>query len=277
MDVSNLLALRPGRIEGWQYSRKVYWLGQLQVPSGRLRACDPFANLDDGLVFPIPPGRYPVYVTVADVSDAQNGSQLRESYLSLVLADGQPARLGTLIPENAAPPAGPPSDNDDFYGVPVYAGTVGFTDADAVARCMPEGDWYEQFFDNGEDDSWFALMDSPQHHIENCANIVLPNATAGENVVLCHSGWGDGFYPVIASYDGAGKLLAVHIDLLVEEAEGAPAGGPGSATPGAAATSSQPSSPGTSRASAPESAGVDDATDTQKRPGFWRRLFGFDD
>lgn len=99
------------------------------------------------------------------------------------------------------------------------AGTVAFADADAVARCMPAGDWYQDVFDTGRDDSWFALMDSPTHFAEGCANIVLPGATAGENVVLAHSGWGDGFYPVVGAYDATGRLLSVHIDLLVEEPE----------------------------------------------------------
>jgi hypothetical protein len=47
----------------------------------------------------------------------------------------------------------------------------------------------------------------------------MPLASNGENVVLSHSGWGDGFYPVLASYAADGTLLGIHIDLLVEEPE----------------------------------------------------------
>ncbi|MGI5128701.1 DUF4241 domain-containing protein [Pseudonocardia sp. CA-107938] len=60
-------------------------------------------------------------------------------------------------------------------------------------------------------------MDSPEHLMEGCANIELPLATAGENVVLAHSGWGDGVFPVLCTVDADGRLLAVHIDLLVVE------------------------------------------------------------
>lgn len=215
MDASSLLALRPGRVPGWIYSRTVHDLGVLKVSSGRLEASDPFVNLGEGLVVTIPAGTYPVRVTVADVSEEQDGSHLRESYLSVVLAEGTVARVDYLVPDGAEPPAAP----DEFYGVPVDAGTVGFADAEAVARCMPEGDWYNELFDNGRDDSWFALMDSPSHLIEGCANIVLPLAADGENLVLSHSGWGDGFYPLLGSYDAEGNLLGVHIDLFVEEPE----------------------------------------------------------
>jgi hypothetical protein len=215
MDASNLLALRSGRVAGWKYNHVVHDLGELKVPSGRLEASDPFVNLADGLVVSIPPGTYPARVTIADVSDEQDGSHLRESYLSVVLAEGPVAKVEYLLPEGAEPPA----EADTFYGVPVDAGTVGFADAEAVRRHMPEGDWYSTLFDTGQDDSWFALMDSAEHYIEGCANIVLPAAPSGENVVLAHSGWGDGFYPVLGSYDAEDRLLGVHIDLFVEEPE----------------------------------------------------------
>lgn len=243
MDVSSLLALNTGRTAGWKYTHQVRGLGELHVASGRLEASDPFVNLGMGLEVSIPPGSYPALVTVADVSDGQDGSHLRESYLSIVIAEGVPTRVEYLAPDGAEPL----SDPDMFYGVAVDAGTVAFADAEAVARCMPEGDWYHEVFDNGHGDSWFALMDSPTHVAEGCANIVLPGATTGENVVLSHSGWGDGFYPVLGVYDSAGGLLSVHIDLLVEEPE--------DGQPVAHAESMPVSEP-------------------QLTAGFWRRLLG---
>ena len=210
-----MLALRTGRIAGWKYTHQVRELGWLEVPSGRLEASDPFVNLGMGLQVAIPAGSYPAFVTIADVSDAQDGSHLRESYLSVVVSDGVPDRVEFLAPDGSEPI----TDPDAFYGVNVDAGTVAFADAEAVARCMPPGNWYEDIFDNGGEDSWFALMDSPTHVAEGCANIVLPGATAGENVVLSHSGWGDGSYPLLGVYDSAGHLLSVHIDLFVEEPE----------------------------------------------------------
>lgn len=44
-----------------------------------------------------------------------------------------------------------------------------------------------------------------------------PGAGDGENVVLSHSGWGDGFYPVVTTHDAEGRLLGVHLDLLVAD------------------------------------------------------------
>lgn len=193
--------------ETWNLT--VHDLGVLRVPSGRLEASDPFVNLGEAQVFDVPPGDYPVRVTVADVSTAQDGSHLREAYLSVVLADGAAADVVPATRSDKELPAG------EYWVVPVDAGTVGFADAEAISAGMPAGDWYEELFDNGTDGSWFSLMDSEQHLIAGCANIVMPAATAGENVVLAHSGWGDGVYPVVRTVDADGKPLAIHIDLLV--------------------------------------------------------------
>ena len=168
-------------------------LGVLRVPSGRVEACDPFVTLGDGPVFEVEPGDYPVRVTVADV----------EAYLSLVLADGEPASV-----EAAQPVRG--------RGIVcVDAGAVAFVDHDAVVTAMPpQDDWYD-VFDSGEPDSWFSLMDSPDHYRRGAANIVMPRAGAGENVVLSYSGWGDGVYPVMLTRDADGTPLGLHIDLGV--------------------------------------------------------------
>jgi hypothetical protein len=70
-------------------------------------------------------------------------------------------------------------------------------------------------FDNGLPDSWFNQMDDPDNIREGIANIVLPGARDGENIVIVHSGWGDGMYPVVGSFDASDRLVAVHIDFQV--------------------------------------------------------------
>jgi hypothetical protein len=192
-------------------SLTVHELGTLRVPSGKLGASDPFVDLGDPVIVSVPPGDYPVKVTVADVSGEQDGSHLREAYLSVVLS---PAESTSVVPATAIEGASPAGQ---FYGVGVDSGTVGFADAEAVKASMPEdgASWYEDVFDTGKPDSWFAVMDAATPHIAGCANLVMPRATAGENVVLAHSGWGDGFYPLLETRGIDGTLTGIHIDLRV--------------------------------------------------------------
>lgn len=192
------------------YRLDVIDLGSLKVNSGRLVACDPFVTLLDGAVVEVEPGTYPVRVTVADVSEAQDGSHLREAYLSLVLADGAISSFTPLIPAGEEP-----AIPGHYWGVSVDAGAVAFVDELSATTLMPPGDWDDEIFDTGLPDSWFAQMDASSPLPAGYANITLPLARDGENIVISHSGWGDGFYPVVGAYDSHNRLISVHIDLQV--------------------------------------------------------------
>lgn len=215
MRIEDFHALKVGPVaqpDGATVTLTVHNLGNLKLDSGRLGACDPFVQLDNPLITRVEPGIYPVRVTVADVSDNQDGSHIREAFLSVVLAEGTPASVEPAESEGSGPPP-----IGEYFGVGVDAGTVGFVDAAAVADGMPEDarSWYDEVFDSGDPDSWFALMDANNDCPPGAANIVLPRARNGENVILSHSGWGDGFYPLVVTRDTDDRVLGVHIDLLV--------------------------------------------------------------
>lgn len=208
-------------IDGEVWRLSVVDCGDLVLPVGRLIACDPFSNLDDSLDGPfvqVRPGRYPVRVTLADVSGKRKASHLREAYVSLVLGKNPEVRRAYQ------------------FGVGVDAGTVCFVDAAIVRSAMPPnerssrpnawwGTWDEVMMGadvmsgrrkpGNKRDSWADRMADPGHIRADLANVELPLGQNGENIVLAHSGWGDGGYPVIAGYDRADDLVAVHIDLYV--------------------------------------------------------------
>lgn len=170
------------------------------MPSGRLEAAVPFTLLGRGHVIEAPAGEHPVSVTVADVSETQDGSHLRGAYLSNGFAVGT-ERSREVVAE---------------AGVSVDIGTVSFADHESVARLLPQDDEaLEELFDSDRPDSWFSLMDSPEHLRVGTANITLPDAERGENVILSHSGWGDGFHPLIRGLNERGQMTTLHIDLGV--------------------------------------------------------------
>jgi hypothetical protein len=193
--------------------------GSLFMPTGRLVACDPFVCLQKGNnpYVSVPPGRYQVFVTLADVSGCGDGSHMREAYATLVLDEAAvevKRRIITPSPDGSPPPP-EMTDEGDYWGFPVDAGTACFADDGAVATAMPDGNWYEGLFENASPDCWFARMDDPGHIRAGIANIPLPSGASGENIVIFHSGWGDGFYPVVGGYDASDRLIRVHIDFMV--------------------------------------------------------------
>ncbi|MGC4071603.1 MAG: DUF4241 domain-containing protein [Nibricoccus sp.] len=191
--------------------------GELSLPSGRLVACDPFVCLSpSGTPFIIAPsGKFPVVVTLADVSEKQDRSHIREAYASIVFSS-VPEVYRKAIPLATDGGPRPEPKGDEFIGFGVDAGTACFVDESFIGRCMPDPQtWYEDLFENERADSWFRRMDDPAHIREGIANITLPLAKNGENLILFHSGWGDGHYPVIGSFDSNRRLIAAHIDFLV--------------------------------------------------------------
>ncbi len=198
-------------------STSVVQCGSLRLSSGRLVVCDPFAFLQprDNPHVRVPPGNYPVTVTMADVSPNLDGTHVREAYATVRFAEERDAYRRTLPLLREGEPS-PALADGEFMGFPVDAGTACFVDASAVARCMPSADgWYEGIFDNEREDCWFRRMDDPHHLRQGLANIVLPLAQEGENIIIIHSGAGDGTYPVVGSFDAADRLTAVHIDFGV--------------------------------------------------------------
>ena len=206
-------ALRAGTVDvdGEAHVVAVVDCGELFLPSGRLVAADPFVNLStENDYYPVPAGRYPVRLTLDETLE-------REMYLSLVLSPAAEATRAPLVPYSPSGARHPDPEPGEEYGVPVDAGTVCFVDDAAVKRGMPEDltSWYEEVFDSGKPDSWFNQMDAATPLRAGLANITLPRGAGGENIIICHSGWGDGFYPIIGSYEATGALVAVHIDLLL--------------------------------------------------------------
>ena len=204
-----LFALLPGTPDGTSHPQSVRDLGVLQVPSGRLEASDPCVGLGEGLVIDVPPGAYPVFVTVVDFSDAHDGSDLIEAYLSLVVSDAAPVAEVRLFTPEGADPAG--AEGYGYHGVSVDSGTVAFADAAAIAAYMPPADandWYNDVFAP-------ELLDVPDHFPNGAGNVTMPLARAGENVILTLSGWGDGLFPLLTTHAADGSFLGVHIDLLV--------------------------------------------------------------
>lgn len=194
------------QIDDKPYVLSVIACGDLIMPTGLLAVCDPFAMLNflGNPTIQVSPGKYPVKVTLADVSGLRDGSHIRETYASLILSDTQEVTRRQL-----------PLMNTTYDAFGVDAGTACFVDEGALASGMPSNNWYEDLFDNGTETSWFSRMDDPSHIRDGIANIPLPLAQNGENLVLMHSGWGDGVYGVVGSYDKDNNLTAVHIDFNV--------------------------------------------------------------
>ncbi|WP_243073800.1 DUF4241 domain-containing protein [Microbacterium sp. SS28] len=215
MEIGDYYALCSGRAplpDGRWVQLTVVDLGELYVESGLLGACDPYVNLDAPTLIPVPSGHYPVRATMVDLSETQDRSLVRPGYLSVVLSESEAASV------EAAPNRDGPPGPGRYWGIEVDAGTVAFLDAEAATRCMPynRGDWFSEIFRSGKPDSWWAQQMDDDPLPPGTANIVLPLATRGENLILSRAGYGDdGFYALDRTLAPDGTVTGIHIDFYI--------------------------------------------------------------
>lgn len=215
-------AMRSGSIDGDDGSVALSTLpvGELVLPTGRLVMADPFSTLRTALdtYLQVPPGRYPVVVTLADLSSGRDGSHVREAYVSLLLNRGTPELFRRMLLQNEDGDLArhvEMSSEGDFAGFPVDSGTACVVDAGAIQAWMPTDDDWDNATLSDAPASWASRLDAADHFREGLANVPLTRAMNGENIVLVHSGWGDGVYPVVGGFDAGGRLVRIHIDFLV--------------------------------------------------------------
>ena len=166
-------------------------LGSVAVPSGRLRIRDPFfphPGPDDGCLLIVAPGTYRVWVTLVEIPALHDETELetREAYLSIGLNDRTPTGLDyadALLPSPR--PSFGAMTGTDSGNIAVFDDTL--TDIDR-----------QQLSDE---------LDAHHPLPELYANI----AVGDRNIVCSHSGYGDGAFNILLTYDLTGPI-AIHID-----------------------------------------------------------------
>ncbi|MET9789173.1 DUF4241 domain-containing protein [Streptomyces canus] len=182
--------------------------GQLDLPTGRVVACDPFVYLGSGDIEPftvsVPPGRYRVEAAVATLGRPEeppaDKPHLRVAAARLVIREEPTATW-----ELALRPEQDPAElkDDEFFGYGVDAGTGCFYDA-AAEEAFPEAQEDEgPLWDAFEDTDWSGgphLVTSP---------------STGHTLAAFTSGWGDGFYPTWIGRSASGEVTCFLTDFFV--------------------------------------------------------------
>lgn len=204
-------ALQPDRPDGARFVQRVHDLGMLQVPSGRLAACDPITGLEIRTVVDIPPGSYPVRLT--EVLDPDGFGPM--GHLSVVVHDDVPVAEMRTVTD--------PDDPSEPAWVVTDSGAVGFVDDHAVVPARPAdpGDWEDLILwgDPPAVPSWLNHLEDEQAGPES-ANVVLPRAIKGENLVMSRSWMGQGDHLLVTTHAADGTLLGVHLDAMVHDRDG---------------------------------------------------------
>ena len=200
-------------------------IGEVNLSSGKIIACDPLAYLYENQVSPfiqtVKPNKYKVSLLI--IKDEE-----RISIAKISFSDKEAKRyeLAVTGEEDLSE-----VEEGEFFGYPVDAGMGCFCDYDAAKKYFEYENKLEEEsggdFDNRYDDLFSDLLEdnakkNPKYQSEygDWLNWNIPESDS--NIVLFTSGYGDGYYPSYFAYDENDNICALYtifIDLNDEEDE----------------------------------------------------------
>lgn len=197
-------------------------IGELNLPSGEILACDPLVDLEYAKPFiqKVPIGKYPIKIAV--VPSREYGD--RYACVKVELSKNKPVVYElavTGVEENMDE-----ANEDEFYGFGVDAGMGCVVDKKAQKEYIK---YWEKLVEEEEADNPFddifddLLAESakkyPKYQREygDWANWTIPNTDV--NIPIFASGWGDGVYPCYFGYDKDRELCGFYIHFIDIERE----------------------------------------------------------
>ncbi len=186
------------KYEGKRIGFDAYNIGDLELTTGKIIACDGFIPGSLPFQTVVPPGRYPVLIAIARLGDDE-----RIAFARVQFAERSVARWSMALYQGQDPSALKP---DQVSCYPVDSGIGSFIEEAA----LPE---LEKVMDN---DGFHRILDEMKkvhRHTRDWARI---NTRSG-GAALFSSGFGDGRYVSYFGYDTEGKPVALITDFEVIE------------------------------------------------------------
>ncbi|WP_343717399.1 DUF4241 domain-containing protein [Inquilinus sp.] len=175
--------------------------GDIEIPSGRIVVCDPFA-CEPGIPFTkaVPTGRFPVQLAV---TRTPSGEQ-RVAYARILFSARPAVRWEMALPPGESLDG---SQTDYNFGFPVENGTGSFMDA-AV-----QGPYLAAAADPSTKRQLTAALNA--HQTSGVTWLVRPFGPG--SVAMFSTGFGDGYYISYFGLDDAGRIVSLTADLGVIE------------------------------------------------------------
>lgn len=186
-----------GRLPGLTPQR----IGEVDVPDGRLLACEPFAiDHQAGREIDVPAGRWPVVAALADF-----GGDERIAYAWVRCGAGDPVSWRA-----------PDTVDGASLGFGVDSGFACFVSADvvphAIAR-LPDGSDDVDDYREALNTEILKVAEPTYAATREWAEVQF----GGRSLVAFTSGYGDGFYSVYAAADAEGRTVAIAIDFELDD------------------------------------------------------------
>lgn len=194
----------------WEYRMEVAAIAELRLPTGKIVAADP-GSLDECVTAyfsrDVPPGTYPVDLAIRHTRKIGEQAGTADTACMRVRFRDAPVMdwlMATTCDQDA-------DDLQPFqiYGYGVDVGMASLADSSGLAAILQK---YEAQGKKLYDEFYFEQV-LPAYEATNgrSANILLDSST-GANLIVCSSGYGDGFYASYWGLDGRDKPVCLVTD-----------------------------------------------------------------
>lgn len=191
-------------------------LGNLHLPTGRIVACDPLVwQGAEPFTLKLKPGDYPITVLLhkADVGGE------RYALAKLEFTKNKPVCWEMAVTKDQDPKQ---LNDDEIYGYSVDAGLGCFMDIQTYREYAAfEKEFMQKAPKANTWDDYFAPLfkanaEKPKdpHDYGDWLNFTVPK-NKQDNVVMFHSGWGDGLYASYWGFDKSGEICSLVTDFQV--------------------------------------------------------------
>lgn len=171
-----------------EFTTELVRAGMLAVPSGRIVACDPFVFYDmEPFQLEVKPGTYPVDLHLVHFSP----DHTRVAFAILSFSESRPVRWTMAVWPGQDPSV---LKENEIFGYGVDSGTGCFMDKAAAKLWETKMEYFDYL-----SDPW--------------AEVSLDES--GLNIILFHSGWGDGGYASYWGWDDQDRVVCLVTDFGV--------------------------------------------------------------
>jgi hypothetical protein len=184
---------------------RVHTLGELELPTGLIVACDPLVFSDsEAFSERVPSGLHPVEIAVAEFS----GGDQRVAFAQVRFSENDPVswRMAVIGGQDASS-LGP----QEIFGYGVDAGIGCFMAHETSRALMARLHRHKDFFENIVDE-----LEKTDRDTWSWA-VIQPDEDQSLNLIAFSSGYGDGIYASYFGYDGQGEVACLVTDFRVIE------------------------------------------------------------
>lgn len=186
--------------DGSQSIQAVYQLPNVELPSGRIVACDPLTGGAPRFARSVSPGKYPIALVLAKM-----GQDERVALAIVRFSDTRVSKWEPAVPEGVDPAAYKPGDR---FGYGVDSGTGCICDA-SIWQLMEEA---------AQEDTGILEQITEELRGNQWLHIDSPNGS----MALFSSGYGDGRYPSYFGLDSSGSPALLLTDFNILKWRGSP-------------------------------------------------------